>query len=390
MKYLKEVNYHYYSGYLDVVPSVIRNNYIPVNFYVFLRKFIGVCVRDFKKLFHKNKQIGENIDTWLLFQSSRTYDVMRKLDYNDNNYLNLKKDILLKYTLFYKFFHLAPLLIRTIIDKEYKFFLLNFKSLGLYEEAYRLLKKHMPNRIILGNDHTPIKRAFFLAAKNLGINTVYFQHAQVGDKFPRLAFDISFLYGQATLDIYEKKGKPLGKVELIGNLNYLSYLNNENKVESNNKIGIGLNILDDLKKIEELVLFLNSNIPQYEIIIRDHPDSTKKINIKGKYVINNSREESALEFLSKLDAVIAGNSSILSEAAALGVKPIYYYPYNDNYYDVYSFVSNNLCHEAKTFSSIVELITKKETSILNTNYFNTSLNSKEVSIILNKYSIGLR
>ena len=71
---------------------------------------------------------------------------------------------------------------------------------GVIFTYFKILKKYKPECVILSNDHIMYMKALELVCEDLGIPTIYVQHASVSNAFPELHFKYSFLDGKDTLD----------------------------------------------------------------------------------------------------------------------------------------------------------------------------------------------
>lgn len=80
-------------------------------------------------------------------------------------------------------------------------------------ELYNLVE---PTAVMVSNDHSGILRAIIKKAKEKNIKVIYTQHAQIGNNFPKLNFDLSLLDGIQALDKYINSGKPNGIIVITG------------------------------------------------------------------------------------------------------------------------------------------------------------------------------
>ena len=80
--------------------------------------------------------------------------------------------------------------------------------------------------------------------------------------------------------------------------------------------------------------------------------------------ISDSNKSHPFEFLSKVDAIISGNSAVLLEAALVNVFPIYFFSeeniikYNDDNFDRYGFVKNGIAIQANNLFDLEIIINK--------------------------------
>jgi len=388
MKYLNYINYIYLSGYLEILPKNRLSEYFPANFLDFIRRITSITFKTFKALFKNDTKKDLNKD-WLIFQSNNNYETLKHFKNQNNVFVKIFDDLNFRFIFFYKIIYIIPLFIKLLFSRKIKLFLIFYISLGYYEEAFRVLKKSKTKRIFFANDHNPIQRAFLKAANNLGLETFYFQHAHVTKYFPPLDFSVSFLDGQASYDIYKSIGSIRGKVELIGSMKFLKYKDIKIDRVENSTIGIALNQNDDFILTEKLIKHININFKNFRIIVRKHPRDSREIDFNGEYLISNFNEENVFNFLKKLSFLIAGNSSILLEAALINVQPIYYYPNENNeFYDYYGFVKHKLCYEMIEIEDMIfEFCSSDLFNIVS--YFNESLSLNKINEVLQEHKITL-
>jgi len=232
-----------------------------------------------------------------------------------------------------------------------------FKAVGQYEACRYFIQKHRPAYIVFANDHTIFPRAMLLAAKSLGVSTVYIQHASVTPYFPPLAFDLSLLEGQATLDRYAKNGTVEGEVRFIGMPKFDPYVSLRNTQTQVQYVGICCNKLDETSDVNTLVAYLKSQLPQLIFTFRPHP-ADERTFLMPKGVLHSTKTEKAFDFLKKQDLIIAGNTSIHLEAVLLNVVSVYYEfsTYSADIRDMYGYCENGLIVRADTREKLLEII----------------------------------
>ena len=230
------------------------------------------------------------------------------------------------------------------------------KSYGLINIYISILKNNRPNSIVISNDHDPSSRGIIIAAKKLKIPCIYIQHASVSKYFPPLRFSHALLYGQYSKDVYEKIGETNTKVYQVG-MHQFDYLKQiiENKYLTQ-RIGLAFNTIDDIDDVSDLYKELNNVFPNVEIIIRPHPRDKRKLS--DNFNISSLNKEDATAFLSKVDILIAGNSSILLEAALMNVLPLQYYfgKHSEKFGDYYGFIKTGLAIEVYSPADVIEKI----------------------------------
>ena len=297
--------------------------------------------------------------------------------------------------------YIVPLLNRLKkIDKRLPLLRLNgFLSIYVYLPYFYLhLKILNPKIVLVSNDHNPENRCLIEIARHFGIKTAYVQHAGISERFHSLDFDYSFLDGNYSFDIYKKcenrrslNSKPPKErnVLLTGSLRYLP-----KKHKINRKcevVGLTVKGSDSLREIAILCCKITKI---KKIIVRPHPSikynkfiQQFKNELPNPIDINFSdpRTEEVGQFLHSIDLVIAGNSSILLEAALVGAIPIYYKHSHERVNDYYGFVENGIAPKYESQKEIVNYIEtinilKYRPNLDSLRYYNASAHGKHYGL----------
>ena len=230
----------------------------------------------------------------------------------------------------------------------------------------RVLQEIQPKFVITANDHNIPNRCLLAVAHQLGIKTVYLQHASVSNLFPALRMNYAFLDGQCALDIYQQcennkpnnRQVPLPEVFLSGQKKLIF-----NKSKKNIRaIGIALNSLDDVDATVDFVNQLANT--HYSIIVRWHPGQAEydirkyreEFARNSHITLSEPKSEKVSHFLSKINWLIAGNSSIHLEAALAGVNCIYYELTPASIPDYYGYVKSGLVMKISSVKEVNDLI----------------------------------
>ncbi len=194
---------------------------------------------------------------------------------------------------------------------------------GVYESLLDSINRYKPKAIVFSNDHNAFCRALLFAARDSGVKTIYIQHAAVTDQFPPLKFGLSLLEGEDSLKKYLKAGPIEGKVSLVGMPKFDKYYNYINKNDKIKSIGLALNNGDDFSAYFNLFNKIHNDFEKLEYHIRFHPSiNINNITIPSFFKISNTEKENSFEYLTKIDLLFAGNSSIHLEAALMNVPSI--------------------------------------------------------------------
>jgi len=268
---------------------------------------------------------------------------------------------------YYKFLPLLRGLYQRKGKRALRFFDLIYVATGYYELSVRYLRQYQPRAIIFANDHNTDPRALLLAAKAAGVPTIYIQHASVSTSFPPLAFDLSLLEGQDSLDKYQACGPISGEVQFIGMPKADTFLKNKNQKTVIHNIGVCANIIDELNAIAQLLTRLTQDFPNKIISFRPHPSDNRNFNfiykINPAIQFSDAKTEPAFTFLARQDALIAADSSIHLEAVMLNVLSIYYRLEKSNFVsDYYGYVQHGLVEKAADLNELVLLLKKIRTN----------------------------
>jgi hypothetical protein len=230
---------------------------------------------------------------------------------------------------------------------------------GYYIVATRWLNHLKPKVIVLSNDHNMHQRVLIKVAGELGIPTVYLQHASVTAEFPPLSFDYALLDGVDALEKYAQAGITDTKVLLIGIPKLDSYIGEINQKSKVDSLGICTNQLEDIESVENVCLHLRHVLPSLAVILRPHPADkrVKQWQDLASQIgagFSDARTTISFEFFKTVDAVLVGDSNILLEAALVDVYPLYY-DFSGQKRDHYGFVRNGLTE----YFSMPEQVTMK-------------------------------
>ena len=235
-----------------------------------------------------------------------------------------------------------------------------------------LSKFNSLRHVIFANDHNVENRLFLLACKELKIQTIYLQHASVLELFPDLDYDLSFLYGK--VDFKKYGNKSTGLVKLVGSPKFdkLFLKRRPDNYASVQTLGIAVNTIDISNKI---ILMVNEIIKKttYKVILRTHADDTRNLNFTNSRFSTHSAAEKSLDvYLSEIDFLISGESSIHLESLYINVPSVYFnFTYNS---------PNDYYHFLKE-----KLISVLDFDKISDNYFIDIIRTKSNNKILQKF-----
>ncbi|REC94286.1 hypothetical protein [Kushneria indalinina] len=258
------------------------------------------------------------------------------------------------------------------------------------------LKNAQPRVVVVSNDHNPTNRSLKLAAEVLKIKTAYMQHASVSNLFPPLEFDYAFLDGVISLNEYVECQNKAKRIRKSKSRVYLC--GQQKKVLKNNSsikkrgVGIGVNKLDDVKKVISLIERLNRL--DCKVYVRVHPYQGKEFlnSISNRFRNNesveiiNPRDISLSDFFGFCSVLIAADTSLHLEAALAGIET-YYYNMGGEKTDYYGFVRNGVSNYLPKDLKTIEISKndekgKRETAIRKySESYKTSWQDKEGCLV---------
>ncbi|MDZ7775694.1 MAG: hypothetical protein U5L09_08920 [Bacteroidales bacterium] len=176
---------------------------------------------------------------------------------------------------------------------------------------------------------------------------------------PPIIVTAAFLWGQYSKNVYQNKSNEKVKIYLSGFNKADKYKESIYNKLNNNAIGIAYNKLNKIDEINQLITFFLQNLPEYKIIVRPHPGDNRQIKKQNGISTSLAKYESSLEYLTRIDYLVSGNSSILLEAAIMNVLPIQYTGFqNSKEYlnDYYGFIKQGVALPARNYSEIIDII----------------------------------
>lgn len=240
-----------------------------------------------------------------------------------------------------------------------KFFTRLWITYGYYQLAEEYLKHYQAKVLVLSSDQGEFHRCLLLRAKELGIKTIYVQHASVAKGFPKLISSYSFLDGQESLEKYQFAGTPEGEVFLSGGVRFdpIFQKHQAKHTEVVHTIGIAINMLDDFEKVKKLCEDLLSH--GYHLMLRPHPRygalDTNWLSSKG-IGFSDPKAESSFDFIDKVDLMVSNESSIHLDAAMMRCPTIVYNFSINPVLDYYSYIKMGLTPLAENEQQLFEML----------------------------------
>ena len=248
--------------------------------------------------------------------------------------------------LFYPFtFFQARKLFPIYEGKFNKNHILVYGALGMagYVISRRLLKAAEARMVVVSNDHLFIPVSMIYAARERHMKSVYVQHAHVSPAFPPLCMDYALLDGTVAERTYRRIG--VGKdttIALIGMMKSDGLVRYK-KVSGIRNVGICINGVDDLSKIDAMIRHIHEYHPDLNIHVRLHPIMPKDYHMDSFAfcTMSDHRGENVFAFLKRIDLLVCGESSVHVEAALMNMPSFYYNTFH-RLLDDYGFVKDGL------------------------------------------------
>ena len=226
-----------------------------------------------------------------------------------------------------------------------------FRSCGYWYWLKSLLRQSPSRWVLTANDHNPLNRMLCALSNRDGRKTAYVQHASVSDIFPPLDFDVAFLDGQVSMDIYERIAGQLEKAFAAGQICLCGTQKRVvgcEGVNASGVMGIATSSLTELDVAQELISRLSSE--GWQIVLRSHPtEAPERLDAYLKWAsampgVQYQEGSTPLrQFFAEVGTVMAGDSSILLEAAVAGRGAVYVRSLSGRgLNDHYGFVQNGI------------------------------------------------
>ena len=334
----------------------------------YLLRVLSCFVSLFKKILSLVKIGHEDYckEELLYINSLNTYKVLKFLESSKSSRI-LQESGLSNNTFNFSIIAILELPIAYIyaLKLDFKFYLTYpdffFENWGKLESNVSFLEKQsMLEIVIFANDHNVHNRLFLHACRMKNIKTVYLQHAPVSKYFPPLKFNQAFLFGEVDYETYLSIGVGDGvNVILSGMPHFDKYYKLRKEIVNTTPkvVGVSVNLLDDLKKLAQL---LSELLRVYEVVVRFHPRDNRLEESSFKGVsFSNCNKESSFEYLAKIDMHIAGDSGIHLESILLNTPSFYFKMSTGPVKDYYRFVHHGVIKEISDIRCLNDLVDGK-------------------------------
>ena len=235
-------------------------------------------------------------------------------------------------------------------------------SLGYYVAFQRWLAKYPCQIFLVSNDHSCFSRTAAIAAGDLGVTTMYMQHASVTPFFPPLSFDLATLDGENALNSYLQAGPTNTEIYLAGMAKFDHFASRVHALSPVRRVGVAVNMLDPQERIIQVLEELAKIDLLEHVTLRPHPRTGLQVMAALRadcdrlgFGFSHPAEEGAFDFLDRQDMIVAGHSGILLEAALMDVYPLCY-DFAKDHYDGYGFIAHGLCERFEEASQLGEKV----------------------------------
>jgi CDP-glycerol glycerophosphotransferase (TagB/SpsB family) len=189
------------------------------------------------------------------------------------------------------------------------------------------------------------------------------------------------LEGLDSLKKYEQCGESDSIIKLVGMPKFDDYINQKRDPDKDIKnIGVAINPSDDQNEVFILLEELNKTFNSHKILLRPHPKDNRPLrSSKFRLDYSDSKSESAFDFLTGIDLLISGGSSIHLEAALLHIPCIMYgFNHEKEITDTYGYLRNGLVQKADNPETVIRLIKENniKINIDKLSYYNAVLDTE--------------
>jgi hypothetical protein len=246
---------------------------------------------------------------------------------------------------------------------------------SIIQNIINYLTKSKFKNIVYASDHGLICSFFIIAIRNVNIKSFYIQHGMVTNKFPELEANYFFSYGKHSSLCYMNKNN--SKIIEVGRNYSVTNASVKNNI---NRIGISINELDSITKLNQVIENLNNLFPEYEIIIRLHPAQNK-----NKFKKFNLYEGNLTDYFNSINIHLSSESSIHLDSIFFKTPTFYTNILHSKFthnYDYYNFIKNGLIVDFNEIKNPFNYINDIDIS---ENYISNIKTGIDPSIIINKY-----
>jgi hypothetical protein len=198
---------------------------------------------------------------------------------------------------------------------------------ALYVRMTEILEKAAPRAVLVASDSNPEEVALKLAARSLGIPSIFLSHAYTTPVSPPLRFDLSIIEGAAALEAYKAKGPVRGAILFRGVEGASSPLDPQRFQRSQPTIGFFTPKIMRWDAFAGVIRDCQQRFGARQILIRWHPNMLEEAQMHllddPSNVVQTPRSASLGEVVAQCDWVIADeNSNVNLEVLKRGIPTI--------------------------------------------------------------------
>ena len=239
-----------------------------------------------------------------------------------------------------------------VLDGRYAFYkvLRALELTGFYMRYLRILKSGRFVLAAVSNHSNPHGMAFALAAKKCGIPVVLVTHGMPIRPVARLSYDLALVHCEAARRTYEADGCRLAQVLVHGRRDAHAPMPRGPIPDA---LRVGVFLCKDVReaRLRELVTQLLSDARISDVLVRAHPTNFWRglqnwVSSQNDRRLQLSDGRSVSSDLDASDIVLAGNSSVLIEAAVAGRPAGYVRGLDCGPDDLHGFVAEGLIYQS--------------------------------------------
>jgi hypothetical protein len=236
------------------------------------------------------------------------------------------------------------------LHRRYEFFkvLRVVELIGYYARYLEIFQNTRFIIAVVSSHSNPHSIAFSLAARKCGVPTVLITHGMPVRPVARLSYDLAVVHCEAARQTYLAEGCRLDRVLIHGRRQHYRPMPAGSLPEH---LTVGIFLCKDVneERLRDLVDHLLGEPRVSRILVRPHPKNLwmgldKWIASRQNLEVHLSRSGSAFRDIQNSDIVLAGNSSVLTDAVTAG-RPSGYVPGLDHGSpDLHAFVARGLIY----------------------------------------------
>jgi hypothetical protein len=248
------------------------------------------------------------------------------------------------------------------------------------------LARFKPVSVTVVNDHNLFPLALIYTAKKHGVTSVYIQHASISEVFPKLLVDIALLEGEHSVNTYARIGSYTRQMKLVGIPRMDGFIGFKKTIPSTGlTVGICLKAYYSVELIRDLIEKVRRSPSVKAVVLRPHPGAAQAFwdfAASFQLPVSDSRKEAPLQFLSSIDLLVSGESTILLEASLMRIPTLYFddkvFPF-----DLYGYVRHGVVttsiEDFETIAQVIDSVMRADVTrtFANCRYYCSTVNTED-------------